>query len=153
MPWNAYLPQNRLTSWRLEPCIATGKSKFSWMNWRLWPPLTLQDFIFEPGSQRDFCSSWKMLTSGTKFIWVWRNFFHPFLGLWEIRGWDQGVILKNAQVRPSAPIDFCDPRDPYYRIKSKKFLHTLLQGYRKYQHLAAGLSPRSKLYMKFSSFV
>ena len=59
---------NHLTSWRLEPCVATGKSKFSWMNWRLWPLLTLQDFIFEPGSQRDFCSSWKMLTSGTKFI-------------------------------------------------------------------------------------
>ena len=48
------------------------------------------------------------------------------------------MILKNAQVRPSAPIDFCDPYDPYYHIKSKNILHTLLQGYRKYQHLAAG---------------
>ena len=32
------------------------------------------------------------------------------------------MIPRDAQVRPSVPIDFCDPYDPYYRIKSKNLL-------------------------------
>ena len=59
-----------------------------------------------------------------------RNYFSFIFGVLgdkrdEIR---QGVILENDQVRPSAPIEFCDPYDPCHRIKSKNVLHTLLQG-------------------------
>ena len=111
---------NHLTSWRLEPCIATGKSKFSWMNWRLWPPLTLQDFIFEPGSQGDFCSSWKMLTSGTKFIWVWRIFFSSPFGALGDKGVRSGRDTEKCSSAPKCAHWFLWSLWPILSYKIKK---------------------------------
>ena len=127
------------TSWRLEPCIATGKSKLSWvewMKWRLWPPLTLQEFIFDLESPRDFYSSWKMLTSGTKFIWVWRVLF--FIHFWgsgryegsKIKAWywkmlnflSSFFIKRNDYFRFFFAGNYPRVRKNWYQKKNRRFI-------------------------------